>query len=63
MTTHTRSEDNRNHLPTSRIVYGVLLVLAVAALLIYAVRFAFPSGQTGIEAEPNETAPADQTPR
>ena len=61
MTTHTSAE-NRN-LPTSRIVYGVLLVVAVAALLVYAMRFAFPGGQTGIEAEPAETAPADNLPR
>ena len=60
MTAHTRS-DNRN-LPVARIVYGVLLVLAVAALLIYALRFAFPSGNTGIEQDPAETG-ASQDPR
>jgi hypothetical protein len=59
MTAHTRSEDNRN-LPVARIVYGVLLVLAVGAVLIYALRFAFPGGNIGVERDPEETAPAAQ---
>lgn len=61
MTTHTRSEDNR-HLPVARIAYGALLVLAVAALLIYALRYAFPGGNTGIERDPAETQPSQQGP-
>jgi hypothetical protein len=59
MTAHARSADNRN-LPVARIVYGALLVLAVAALLFYALRFAFPGGNTGVERDPEESAPAAQ---
>lgn len=61
MTAHTRSEDNRN-LPVARIAYGALLVLAVAALLIYALRYAFPSGNSGIEQDPAESQPSQQGP-
>lgn len=61
MATHTHPADNRN-LPVARIAYGALLVLAVAALLIYALRYAFPSGNTGIEQDAAETAPGQQGP-
>jgi hypothetical protein len=57
MTTHTRSEDSRNSV--LRYTYGALLLLAVVALMIYALRFAFPSGTTGIEADPVEMRPAE----
>jgi hypothetical protein len=43
-----------------RVAYGLLLLAAVAALLIYALRFAFPGGATGIERDPAETQPAEQ---
>jgi hypothetical protein len=59
MTAQTHSEGDRN-VPVARIVYGSLLVLAVVALLIYALRFAFPGGNTGIEADPVESAPIGQ---
>ena len=47
---------------SARSVYGVLLVLAVIALLVFAARLAFPSG-LGIEREPAETAPTEQRSR
>jgi len=48
---------------TARSVYGVLLVLAVLALLVFAARLAFPSGFGGVHREPAETAPAEPTGR
>jgi hypothetical protein len=44
----------------ARSIYGVLLVMAVIAVLVFAARYAFPSG-LGIEREPVEEAPLEQT--
>ena len=55
MATQDRPIDHDRSL-TSRSVYGVLLVVAVIAVLVFAARLAFPSG-LGIEREPAETAP------
>jgi len=61
MTTQTQPNPDRSLV--SRSVYGILLILAVLAVLIFAARFAFPSG-TGIHREPAEEAPIGQdTPR
>jgi len=62
MTTQVRPNPDRS--VVSRSIYGILLALAVLALLIFAARLAFPSGSTGIEREPAEDAPVGQgTPR
>jgi hypothetical protein len=46
----------------ARSIYGILLVLAVIGVLVFAARLAFPSG-LGIGREPAEEAPVDPTPR
>jgi len=54
--------DAQNEVSRSKMIraaYGFLLAVAVAALLIYALRFAFPGGNAGIEQDPAETGPAE----
>ncbi len=56
--------DAQNEVARSKMIraaYGFLLAVAVIGLLIYALRYAFPSGATGIERDPAETQPAEQT--
>jgi len=56
MVAHAQDEVARSKM--MRFAYGFILVAATIALLVYAARFAFPSGQAGIEEEPAETRPA-----
>jgi len=54
--------DARNEVARSKMMraaYGFLLAVAVGALLIYALRFAFPGGATGIERDPSEAQPVE----
>jgi hypothetical protein len=55
--------DAQNEVARSKMIraaYGFLLAIAVAALLVYALRYAFPSGATGIQRDAAEEQPAEQ---
>lgn len=55
--------DAQNEVARSKMIraaYGFLLVIAVGAVMIYALRYAFPSGATGIQRDPAETRPSEQ---
>jgi hypothetical protein len=61
MTTQQHPAAHGEQHPTPRIVYGILLTLVVAALLIFALRYAFPNGSAGIDRDPEETGTPGQT--